>query len=398
MIKYLFMDISIINKKKSISISQIITLVFFYIVSSYLPNYKGINIRLVISMGWLILLAIYYFEIQKLMMKEKSIVRQQMTTLAFLFGVVFITIQLISGMLLGFGKNPASITISGILYNSFCVGTVLVGREVIRTYTLCSFKRKKMIKVLIFIIMLFTLTDLSINRILAVKSSKDVVIVLAQYILPILCKNIFATFLVLYGGAKASIIYLGMLLAFEWLSPILPLLPWLGVALIGVVIPLLGTSVVVEKHHKLTKFIKGIETKKESILSYVVPSIIIVATIWFMVGVFPYYPSAIVTGSMKPMIQPGDVVIINKIESLEAMKELEVGDIIQFERNDLMINHRIIEIIERDGQTLYQTKGDNNNVADTPLVEMKDIRGRIIKVVPKVGWPSVWLHTGGGKY
>ena len=398
MIKYLFMDISIINKKKSISISQIITLVFFYIVSSYLPNYKGINIRLVISMGWLILLAIYYFKIQKLMMKEKSIVRQQMTTLAFLFGVVFITIQLISGMLLGFGKNPASMTISGILYNTFCVVTVLVGREVIRTYTLCSFKRKKMIKVLIFIIMLFTLTDLSINRILAVKSSKDVVIVLAQYILPILCKNIFATFLVLYGGAKASIIYLGMLLAFEWLSPILPLLPWLGVALIGVVIPLLGTSVVVEKHHKLTKFIKGIETKRESILSYVVPSIIIVATIWFMVGVFPYYPSAIVTGSMKPMIQPGDVVIINKIESLEAMKELEVGDIIQFERNDLMINHRIIEIIERDGQTLYQTKGDNNNVADTPLVEMKDIRGRIIQVVPKVGWPSVWLHTGGSKY
>ena len=398
MIKYLFMDISIINKKKSISISQIITLVFFYIVSSYLPNYKGINIRLVISMGWLILLAIYYFKIQKLMMKEKSIVRQQMTTLAFLFGVVFITIQLISGMLLGFGKNPASMTISGILYNTFCVGTVLVGREVIRTYTLCSFRRKKMIKVLIFIIMLFTLTDLNINRILAVKSSKDVVIVLAQYILPILCKNIFATFLVLYGGAKASIIYLGMLLAFEWLSPILPLLPWLGVALIGVVIPLLGTSVVVEKHHKLTKFIKGIETKRESILSYVVPSIIIVATIWFMVGVFPYYPSAIVTGSMKPMIQPGDVVIINKIESLEAMKELEVGDIIQFERNDLMINHRIIEIIERDGQTLYQTKGDNNNVADTPLVEMKDIRGRIIQVVQKVGWPSVWLHTGGSKY
>ena len=386
------------KEEKKTSKIQLMILLFFNITSSYLPNYKGINIRLLISMGWLILLAFYYFKIQKLMMKEKSIVRQQMTTLAFLFGVVFITIQLISGMLLGFGKNPASITISGILYNSFCVGTVLVGREVIRTYTLCSYKRKKMIKVLIFIIMLFTLTDLNINRILTVKSSKDVVIVLAQYILPILCKNIFATFLVLYGGAKASIIYLGMLLAFEWLSPILPLLPWLGVALIGVVIPLLGTSVVVEKHHKLTKFIKGIETKKESILSYVVPSIIIVATIWFMVGVFPYYPSAIVTGSMKPMIQPGDVVIIDKIESLEAMKELEVGDIIQFERNDLMINHRIIEIIERDGQTLYQTKGDNNNVADTPLVEMKDIRGRIIKVVPKVGWPSVWLHTGGGKY
>ncbi len=386
------------KEEKKTSKIQLMILLFFNITSSYLPNYKGINIRLLISMGWLILLAFYYFKIQKLMMKEKSIVRQQMTTLAFLFGVVFITIQLISGMLLGFGKNPASITISGILYNSFCVGTVLVGREVIRTYTLCSYKRKKMIKVLIFIIMLFTLTDLNINRILTVKSSKDVVIVLAQYILPILCKNIFATFLVLYGGAKASIIYLGMLLAFEWLSPILPLLPWLGVALIGVVIPLLGTSVVVEKHHKLTKFIKGIETKKESILSYVVPSIIIVATIWFMVGVFPYYPSAIVTGSMKPMIQPGDVVIIDKIESLEAMKELEVGDIIQFERNDLMINHRIIEIIERDGQTLYQTKGDNNNVADTPLVEMKDIRGRIIHVVPKVGWPSVWLHTGGGKY
>ena len=37
-----------------------------------------------------------------------------------------------------------------------------------------------------------------------------------------------------------------------------------------------------------------------------------VAIIWFAVGLFPLYPSVILTGSMEPDIMPGDVVLVAK--------------------------------------------------------------------------------------
>ena len=383
------------RKEKTLAGILIILALFLYVLGIYIPSHIGADRRLFVSFIWIIFILVYRFKIPKLTIKERQSVRNQIALLAFNIGVVTIITSIIGGMLLGFGKNAASRSLIGIISNLLYMIIVLIGREIIRSYTLCSCKKKNRIGSIVLVTLFFSLTEMNMARISQLEDMKDIIITFVEYMAPIMCKNLLATTLVMYSGAKASIIYLGMISAFEWIAPILPNLPWIGTGVIGMIIPVIGVAIVNENYKKMKRQIKIREIKKESVLSYVAPSIIIVASIWFMVGVFPYYPSAIMTGSMKPMIQPGDVVIIDKIESLEEMKALKVGDVIQFERNDLMINHRIIEITEVDGQTLYQTKGDNNNVADTPLVEMKDIRGRIIQVVPKVGWPSVWLHTGG---
>src|SRR3989344_4762671 len=59
---------------------------------------------------------------------------------------------------------------------------------------------------------------------------------------------------------------------------------------------------------------------------------------------------------------------------------INVGDIITFEKNDLLIVHRVIEIgIDSEGK-YFITKGDNNLVADVKI-RFEDIRYLNIGVI-----------------
>jgi len=104
----------------------------------------------------------------------------------------------------------------------------------------------------------------------------------------------------------------------------------------------------------------------------------------------------VLTGSMLPDIQINDVVLTKKIEG----KDYKVGDVITFISTDprfsgTVITHRIIEINQSD-EYLFRTKGDNNNVADDTLVNEKNILGKVILKIPKLGYVQYFLASQGG--
>ena len=95
----------------------------------------------------------------------------------------------------------------------------------------------------------------------------------------------------------------------------------------------------------------------------------------------------IISGSMIPEIQIGDVVIINDTN------DVKVGDIIAFRRDSTVIVHRIVKEMNVNGQTMYQTKGDNNNVEDKELVTVPTIEGLLIGKIPFIGKILMWLYN-----
>ena len=74
----------------------------------------------------------------------------------------------------------------------------------------------------------------------------------------------------------------------------------------------------------------------------------------------------IISGSMIPHIQIGDVVLVSETNNVA------VGDVIAFRRDSSVIVHRIVKEMNINGEVMYQTKGDNNNVEDKVKVEIKD--------------------------
>lgn len=116
--------------------------------------------------------------------------------------------------------------------------------------------------------------------------------------------------------------------------------------------------------------------------------VIVLAVISALVTVIPLIlgavPLTVLTGSMRPGIQPGDVVVAAPV----AAHDLRLGDIVTFQPesdNPTLITHRIVELSDGDAGVQLITRGDANS-ADDPQILAEQVRGRMLYVVPKIGY------------
>ena len=79
-------------------------------------------------------------------------------------------------------------------------------------------------------------------------------------------------------------------------------------------------------------------------------------------------PLIVLTDSMYPVIESGDLIICHTAEP----EEISVGDVIAFfdpaGNGSTIVTHRVQEVTEQGGQIAWRTKGDNNNTEDRLLV------------------------------
>lgn len=88
------------------------------------------------------------------------------------------------------------------------------------------------------------------------------------------------------------------------------------------------------------------------------------------------------SGSMEPAIMTGALV------GLRPAPSYQLGDVITFEDDTAQVptTHRIVEIYEESGQTVFTTKGDANEEADTAAVYPDSILGKVYFDVPYAGF------------
>lgn len=79
--------------------------------------------------------------------------------------------------------------------------------------------------------------------------------------------------------------------------------------------------------------------------------------------------------SMYPTFRDGDTVDMVLFNG--AIKSLDVGKIIVYQKSNNIIVHRIIKKYDIIKVSFYVTKGDNNKYKDRYLVRKKDIIGYI---------------------
>ena len=105
--------------------------------------------------------------------------------------------------------------------------------------------------------------------------------------------------------------------------------------------------------------------------------------------VFGIKPFIVLSGSMETEIYTGDLAFVKIIEP----KELKQNDVIAFRNaENTVTTHRIIEIIEENGQTFYKTKGDANNTEDASLVSTDEVEGIYIGKISKLGNMLMFLQ------
>jgi signal peptidase len=104
----------------------------------------------------------------------------------------------------------------------------------------------------------------------------------------------------------------------------------------------------------------------------------------------------VLSGSMRPGIQPGDLAITRPVPA----SSLEPGDVIVYvpPGGDEAVMHRMTSIERRDDGLWITTKGDANDVADPwGAVRLRgDTAYRLVAVVPKAGYLPVWTRSARG--
>jgi len=79
-------------------------------------------------------------------------------------------------------------------------------------------------------------------------------------------------------------------------------------------------------------------------------------------------PLIVLTDSMYPVIESGDLIICHT----EEPENIQTGDVIAFfgpaGNGTTIVTHRVLEVTELDGELAWRTKGDNNNTEDRLLV------------------------------
>ncbi|MEH7384677.1 signal peptidase I [Bacillus sp. JJ1521] len=98
----------------------------------------------------------------------------------------------------------------------------------------------------------------------------------------------------------------------------------------------------------------------------------------------------VLTGSMEPLLHPGDVIVAKPINP----NKVKVNDVITYRNSqNTLVTHRIIEIVDKEGDNFFQTKGDANNVKDEGLIAHEQLVGSLLFHIPKAGYIANFLKS-----
>lgn len=94
--------------------------------------------------------------------------------------------------------------------------------------------------------------------------------------------------------------------------------------------------------------------------------------------------------------EKGDLLIIQGVSSVS---EIVIGDVLIMDQGPGVIPlvHRVVAIWEENGDARITTKGDANqhiwkSVPDERAIKPEQILGKVVFVIPKIGWISLWFQ------
>jgi signal peptidase len=311
---------------------------------------------------------------------------------ASLFGVATIAAMFqislfaLAGVLLGLGESPYSSRPAVVAANLVYILAVLAAIELTRACVVVVIGRTNPTAAIAVGTIAFALIRFPIAKLASIDGAEKTFSFLGGDLLPALAIGLVASVLALAGGPLPAIVYGALLQCFEWLSPILPDLNWATTAFVGT----LGPVLVLAALQPPAADLPAADDAPHSIrgrLSLIV-AVAVVSFVWFAAGFFGIQPVAVSGPSMEPAFHVGDLVIVQDVDP----DDVVVGDVVRYKEGSIEVVHRVVEVRTERGRLEFITQGDANNTPDDPI-SGAEVTGRVVHVIPKLGWPSIALRA-----
>lgn len=379
-------------KKIDIKVILLYLLIVFYIsfvsilfIDKLIPNYN----LLINPISWIIFFFISIYICRDTKIREKA--KNDKVKTIFIIVLVYLIFYFVSGLFFGYSESPYSHEFIAVIKNLWSFLLIIVFQEYTRCCLCNNCSKSRLFYV--FVTILFILANINFYNIGSnFVSGESSFKYISSVVIPLIAENILFTYLTIICGYEAVLAYRLPIMFANIILPIFPDLNWFIIALYKLILSFVCFLSVNYIQIKKTERISRKRIRRQNPIKNIPFIITLFVFVGFVAGFFKYMPIAVMSNSMAKLINRGDLVIVEKLNS-EEKKNLKQHDIIEYRLDNSIIIHRIIEIEKaNNGEVRYTTKGDNNTAADNDYVLEDQIVAKVKFKIPAVGYPIVLLN------
>ncbi len=374
---------------KVIYASELILAVYLIWLKLNMGNVSNLlkNITALIVFSVLVIILLAFFGIEK----DKNYLKGSSARIVITGLMVFFLITYALGIILGFRRGFLYHDLFSFIKNIAFVLVITVEIEIIR-YIVAKkcFQNEKLLVVFTVLSSIYNVfMEMNMG---VLTTSEDKFIFLSTIIFPIMASEALCSFMTYKTGMLSSLIYKLVINLYIYILPIVPDLGDYIYSVANILLPFI-------LYNTLNKMIIKYDKEKQQLkkinrVVFVTPLVVLFIILVILVsGIFNHKLIAVASNSMVPMYSRGDAVIYEKVN----VESLEVGDILAFKKDDIIVTHRIVKIWKRGDQYFFTTKGDNNNGNDSYMPKEADVLGRVRLSFKYIGYPTVLINEFFGK-
>ena len=365
-------------KDKKIYVIELLLFISIIVFNLFFKNELLLNISIIaITVGTYLLCGFY---------KDNSYVKGNVSRIVIANLLAFFIVTYTIGLFVGYGRTVFQLNIEYLLKVILLPIVVIISEEVLRyIVTKKSFKTK--IPIIIFTIIMCILNIIIEINGYDFADREMVFIFISVVVITVISREALCSYLAYNVSLIPCIIFKVIITMYEY---VLPIIPKLGNYLYSVFNLILVYCIfyfsnrIITYSDKKDKYTR-VATRRIIYMPILAMLLIVVVLVS---GFLRYKMIAVASGSMVPVYEKGDAVIYEKVSA----DDLQIGDILAFQKSKIIVTHRIVEIRDNSIKKVFITKGDANNGVDSYEVEASDVLGKVVYKVKYIGYPTVWIN------
>lgn len=317
--------------------------------------------------------------------KTPSIHAKKVTILLSLFAIIYLIAFYLMGLYFGYYKATFTFGLWTIWKFILPVSIIIIASEITRSILLAQNTKFNNIITFIIMVLIDLILYIDIYSINTVQRFGDL---LGFTVFASIACNLLYNYNANRYGFWGNIVYRLLTILYIYIIPVLPDIPTFFASIIRMIYPYIIYQVLEATFSKNLKTV-AVEDKAKSAISKIVLGVITLLLAMLISCQFQYGILVIGSGSMTGEINKGDAVIYEAYNPEEPLVE---GQVIVFDKHQVKVVHRIIDVKVVNGEVRYTTKGDANQQADEGYITKEDISGVCKFRIGYIGYPTIWLN------
>ena len=316
--------------------------------------------------------------------KKNNLVKNSIIRIVIASFLSFLIITYSVGLFSGFSRTVVSFS-TDYVFRIIILNFLVVCAEETLRYIIIKKSIKNIIPLIIFAIIISLLNIITEINGYDLTDRETIFIFICVVILPVISIELLCSYLSYKVSYVPCIIFKVLIVLYELVFPIIPNLgdyiySVSNIMLVYVIYYFSSKSI--SYAEKSDKYSRKVSNK---IIYYPIIFVLVILVI-LVSGILKYKLISIGSSSMSPVYERGDAVIYEKIDP----STLNIGDIIAFSKEKIVVTHRIVDINKT--KNTFKTKGDANNAVDAYEVKESEVLGKVEFKIKYIGYPTLWIN------